>query len=34
MIVLEGCSNPQKIQQVFASAMKKIFHFGFYVSVS
>jgi len=33
MIVLESCSTPQKILQVFASAMKKIFlvmGFGFF----
>jgi len=30
-IVLESCSNPQKIRKVFASAMKQIFCFGFQV---
>jgi len=25
LIVLESCSNPQQTQQVFESAMKKIF---------
>jgi len=30
---LESCSNPQKTQQVFKSAMKKrFFDFGFFVS--
>jgi len=29
-IALESCSNPQKIQQVFGSAMKKKLCFGFF----
>jgi len=33
-IVLESCSNPQKTWQVFKSAMKKNFGFGFRFFVS
>jgi len=29
---LEGCSNPQKTQQVFESAMKRMWGFRFFVS--
>jgi len=34
MIVVESCSNPQKIVQVFTSAVKKNFGFGFHFIVS
>ena len=33
-IALESSSNPQKTRQVFESAMKKIFGFGFQFFVS
>jgi len=31
LIALESCSNPQKTQQVFESAMKKFFDFAFWI---